>query len=296
MIKAGHIDTEEHAKILSNYLYIQNIENHVEYNNGSWELWILDSDHLDKAEKQLADYMANPNNPEYAKSFELAEKKRIQHEKDLEEFQKKMYTRNRIFSRWRFSFKSVTGVFIILSVLATLLSGLGKNHEIAGPLFISEYLPPAFLPEIRQGQVWRLITPIFLHFSFLHIFFNMWWLKDLGFIIEKKHGPIFLTTMIITLGILSNVGQYLFKGPLFGGMSGVVYGLLGYLWIRGNTDPSFGIRLQRNTVTIMIGWFFLCLTGLLVNIANYAHGVGLVTGMVWGFLSAKIAIAKRENK
>ena len=86
----------------------------------------------------------------------------------------------------------------------------------------------------------------------------------------------------------SNVLQFYVEGsPLFGGMSGVVYGLLGYIWLRGKFDPGSGLYLHSSTVTMMIIWFFICLSGLLpFNVANTAHGVGLAMGMAWGYLSS----------
>ena len=114
----------------------------------------------------------------------------------------------------------------------------------------------------------------------------MMWLKDLGHMIERKHGPIYLLIMVLLLGVFSNIGQFMVRGPNFGGMSGVVYGLLGYIWIRSRLDPFSGLYVSKQNVILMIAWFFLCLSGLMGNVANVAHGVGLAGGMVWGFLSA----------
>jgi len=75
-------------------------------------------------------------------------------------------------------------------------------------------------------------------------------------------------------------------GPNFGGMSGVVYGLLGYIWIRGKLDPGSGLFLHRETVIMMIVWFFLCFTGWVGDIANGAHAGGLLIGMACGWLSS----------
>ena len=73
------------------------------------------------------------------------------------------------------------------------------------------------------------------------------------------------------------------------GMSGVVYGLLGYAWMKGRFDPGSGLLLHPQTVAMMLIWFFLCLTGLMGNIANTAHAVGLVLGIAWGYASSQMA-------
>src|SRR5262249_30799680 len=70
--------------------------------------------------------------------------------------------------------------------------------------------------------------------------------------------------------------------PLFGGMSGVVYGLFGYVWMKSRYEPGLGLAMSPNTVFIMVGWFFLCLFGAVGAVANVAHGVGLLAGMAIG--------------
>ena len=80
-----------------------------------------------------------------------------------------------------------------------------------------------------------------------------------------------------------------FAGPFFGGMSGVVYALLGFVWMKSRFDPASGFHLDKQTVIMMIGWFVLCAANVIPNVANYAHGFGLGIGMLWGFVSAKSA-------
>jgi membrane associated rhomboid family serine protease len=43
---------------------------------------------------------------------------------------------------------------------------------------------------------------------------------------------------------------------------------------------------------MMIIWFLVCIVGLVGNVANAAHGVGFAVGIIWGFISAKIATRK----
>src|SRR5205814_9740200 len=108
-----------------------------------------------------------------------------------------------------------------------------------GPMFIF-YWPLGSLIEIKNGQLWRLITPIFVHGGFLHLLFNMWWMRDLGFMIEQRKGSLRLALMVLLVAIPSNIAQYMTAGPWFGGMSGVVYGLFGYIWMKGKFSPHEG--------------------------------------------------------
>ena len=121
----------------------------------------------------------------------------------------------------------------------------------------------------------------------------MLWLRDLGRMIEAKKGHLLMLLLVIVSGAISNVGQFYLRignfcvpGPGFGGMSGVVYALLGYVWMHTKFDPWLGLHVGRDTVTMMIVWFFLCLSGLMGHIANTAHGVGLIVGVAWGYAAA----------
>jgi len=180
----------------------------------------------------------------------------------------------------------VTLALIAICVVVGIVSNFGKNEAVLKYLYISQF-EAGVLPEVLRGEVWRLLTPVFIHLSLLHIAFNMLWLKDLGSIIEKRVGAKTLLALVVGTGVLANLAQYFCSGPSFGGMSGVVYGLFGYVWMKGKFDPSVGLRLNPRTVQIMIGWFFVCLTGIVGHVADYAHGMGLVSGVIWGYLSAK---------
>ena len=135
------------------------------------------------------------------------------------------------------------------------------------------------MTEVRSGQVWRLITPIFIHFGILHLLFNMLWLKDLGFMVEQRKGTWRLAVLVLVLAELSNLAEYLATNHFrFGGMSGVVYGLLGYVYMKGRFDPASGLFLHQTVMIMMMIWFFLCLFNFIPNVANTAHAVGLSIG------------------
>ncbi len=180
----------------------------------------------------------------------------------------------------------VTIALIALSVIASLPSLLDPRAVI-GVLLVNQPGTP-FFSSLASGELWRLVTPIFLHFGVLHILFNMMWMWDLGRGLESIKGSAFLAAFVAASGIASTLLQYaITASPFFGGMSGVVYALLGYVWMQGRYNPAFGLALHQSTVIMMLAWYVLCWTGLLGPIANWAHTGGLALGVAWGYATRR---------
>ena len=109
--------------------------------------------------------------------------------------------------------------------------------------------------------------------------------------VEVSRGTLRLAILVLVSAVLSNVGQYIYMDRadpealhLFGGLSGVGYALFGYLWMKGQYEPEQAMILHPNTITTMLLWLVLCMTGLLGPIANAAHVVGLLVGVAFGAL------------
>jgi len=152
------------------------------------------------------------------------------------------------------------------------------------------------------GEYWRLITPAFIHFGWLHIVFNSLWLWELGARVERVMGSVNMLLLFLVIALVSNVAQFVFGGPgLFGGMSGVVYGLLGFCWVGPLVQPAWNIQPTKGIMVFMVGWLLLCVFGIVEvlgfgAIANAAHVGGLVSGAIlggaFGFMSR---LSKEKN-
>jgi GlpG protein len=146
---------------------------------------------------------------------------------------------------------------------------------------------------IFAGQFWRLVTPAFLHFGFFHLLFNSLWLWDLGRRMELGVGRSHYLLFVVASAVVSNVAQYIWGGPgLFGGMSGVVYGLVGFVWLRQYSDPNPLFAVPKAVIGFMLFWLVLCMSGMVDyfiagSVANAAHVGGLLAGMAWGAISAR---------
>jgi GlpG protein len=177
----------------------------------------------------------------------------------------------------------VTCLFIGVSVAVTLLAHVPALAPVISKLYFSTYLGKAF-PEIRAGEVWRLVTPIFLHGGLLHLLFNMLWLYQLGGQIETQESSRYVAIMVLVFASICNTAQYIVSGPLFVGMSGVVYGLLGYIWMMTRFQVGTRYMLSEQTVMFMLLWLGLCLVGIIPHVANTEHVVGILLGVAWGFV------------
>ena len=181
----------------------------------------------------------------------------------------------------------VTYTLMGICIVVALFTNVGKsNPDLVMSLMIDN--PLSRQPQqLWQTQPWRLITPIFLHFGFLHILFNLLWLNMLGKSLESFFGASRLLLVVMISGLAGNLAEYVATGPGFGGLSGVVYGLLGYFWLYSQQHPQGPLRMPFFILAQMLLWFFLCWSGFIGQIANYAHTGGLVAGLILGTIDAK---------
>jgi GlpG protein len=273
MRQAGTITSKQDAERFANYLLSLGITSKLDQSNGQWAIWVHDENQVPRCREELELFQREPNDARYEQAQREAKAVRRETAEKLRRARKNYIDmRNEWASPWRR--RPITVAMIGSSLVATL-SG---SPEIENTLYFS-------WPAISAGEVWRLVTPIFLHGGLLHLLFNMFMLYQLGTLIERRHGSVRYLAIVLTIALVSNLAQALIVGPDFVGMSGVVYGLFGYAWVRGRLDPTSGFYLRPDYVFMLMAWFVLCFLLASLHVANMAHAGGLATGAALGWLA-----------
>ena len=303
MRRVGELASDAKAQTFHDALVSRGIENTAEADEGGGaiSIWVHDDDQITEAARLFTLFRSTPDAPEFREAStkatairaELVKSERRRRSTVVDEA-RVGYERNVVASGW------ATFLIVLITIVVTAYTGffrspdanhaaiarlsfsqVSSGHELPGGAFV-------FLPEVREGEVWRLITPIFLHGDWMHIIFNMMMLVQLGRFIEARFGSAKLLALVMVIGVGSNLAEYLWSSPHFGGMSGVDYGLFGFLWMKGKFGRDQGWQLNPQTVQLMLMWMVLCFTGILGQIANGAHLGGLLIGALLGITSARL--------
>jgi GlpG protein len=269
------------ARRLGDVLLTRGIASKVEdESDGSATVWVIEEAEVERAKGISAEFAADPDGVATREVLAQADRLRRETRKPPPVARPIRVTRRTLGAP---GIGPVTMSLIGLSIAASIATNLGENLEVWTWLAYSDlrssFGPDAGFGAILHGQIWRIFTPMFVHMSIFHILFNMLWLRDLGAATETVRGSRFALLLVLFIAAVSNTAQYLWNGPFFGGMSGVGYGLFGYIWVTTRRDPLAGFMLGQQTVVLMIGWLVLCFTGLMGPVANTAHVVGMLAGM-----------------
>ena len=291
MRQIGSISDPTHAQVFVDYLVIQGIPAQAESDEGGWSIWVRDENDVETARSNLAEFKVNPYDLRYADVAREAKKLRDAEISRRRKAAKRTVDMRNQWSRPMSRRAPMVMTLIGLSILLGLLSGLGELRDgqimrTLGFADIVTYLKTGDgLQQIREGQIWRLVTPIFLHGGALHLIFNMYWLYILGTQVEVLKGTVRFGLIVLAIAVISNLAQFFIgKSPNFFGMSGVVYGILGYIWIKQQYEPAAGFQLQSFTFFFLIIFMVIGFLGLIGGIANWAHLGGLLTGMAIAYI------------
>lgn len=325
----GEIEDQRKAECFAAFLITQGIPAKADpVGNEKSEIWIHEEDQIQQAKVELAAFQTNPDDPKYSTAVSQASQILRQQDDKRKRIQKKI-----VVGRGALNPQPKAVVFLIgICLVVAIFTNFGEEYRsgLFRALAFTAVDPPDSLKvlaeakgnpddlnlrlaSIRRGEVWRLVTPIFLHFHFFHFLFNMYWLFFLGRMVELRYGRLYFITLVVVSAAISNLIQSivperwdgsppgLIPEPdlvlisLLGGFSGVVYAIFGTVWVKSMIDPSSRFMLAPSTVAMMIIWLVFCmlpgpenqsLTQHLFgfNVANWAHAIGLLVGILAGFL------------
>jgi membrane associated rhomboid family serine protease len=179
-------------------------------------------------------------------------------------------------------------VIVTVGLAAVIVTGWSWSGGDIG-MFTVDY-------RVWQGQVWRLLSSVLPHVDIYHLVFNVYWLVVFGSRVEETFGSPLTALWLAVFAIGSQAAEYaLARGGV--GLSGVGYGLFGFLWVLSKRDPRFTDSVNSQTAQLFVFWFFLCLALTYADIwqvANVAHAAGAVFGALAGLAMAPPAGYRRQ--
>jgi GlpG protein len=308
MRQIGSLPQQALAERFTAYLVTRGISAMAEQDGDAWSIWVREEDHLEAAQKALEEFAADPDDQRYRRVLREAAERLQQEARQRDQSRRNFVSMSQRWRRAESGNIPLVRTVIGLCVLIFLLINLGGSRDtvyrtlaFCDPIHEAD---PNWNPnsprdraiDLRRGEIWRLVTPAFMHADLVHLAFNMIMFFLFGSQIERRKGAPRLVMLILAIAVLSNAAQGLAPtnwGLVGGthrflGLSGVVYGLLGYLWIKTIHDPGSGLFVSSSTVAFLVVWLLLGVAGVLegmgMSVANLAHIVGLLSGMACGYL------------
>lgn len=183
----------------------------------------------------------------------------------------------------------ILGANVMIFIAMVLASG--PSLDFNGQVMV--HFGANYGPFTLGGQWWRLLTYMFLHGGLMHIAFNMWCLWDLGALCESLYGRWTFAAIYLTTGIAAGLASVAWNPRVLSvGASGAIFGLAGALiasFALGEFSlPKVAISGTLRSLLFFVG-FNVVFGTLASGIDNGAHGGGLVSGLIFGALIARIA-------
>ncbi len=275
-----------------------------------FEIWVQDEDQIQTARQALIEFEQDPGAAKYEKAAqEAAQIRRAVRDRAAEvaSLQRKLPQQSMPMAPGGQRFGKITLTLSITAVIVTLLTNFSQPsltvvekegyqeitdaNELSSKFKFVDLMkfemtdPPDPLISIKEGEVWRFFTPALMHGNLPHLVFNVLSLISLGSVCEHLFGRGIYLWLLLASHAAGTLCQALMPfelggNPNFVGLSGVVYGVFGFLWARPWVQTSLPPILPGNSVALMLGWMllgWLPIPGLMM--ANWAHLGGLLGGM-----------------
>jgi len=280
MIRAASLSIDVNLLSFSQLLQRQGVPHRIIEESGQQVIWVEEEGEADLVRQSLADWSLNSGNLQADPASQNAVSVSLG---------AALLPRHSLLPSLRRAFVAspVTLSLIAACLLVALLRLMGTQPGRAGILFYPLLAVDnlfALLGELTSvGTLLRTLTPMFLHFGELHLIFNMLWLWYFGRQLEAIHPRWLFAVLIILTSFVSNTTQYLSSNfNNFGGMSGVVYGLVGYTWLVHCLMPRSRLQIRGSMFAVFVAALVLMEIVASSWIATAAHIGGLVSGLLLG--------------
>jgi len=261
LTKVAEFRAQPAALLFADYCRSQGLQVKLEL-QGEVSVLMAAADDVPQVEVLLTEFIRQPDHPRYqAAAWQQSQSVKLAHKVNL---------------RPQLAWRQMPLTLLVLLLTLAVYAWQQIDFRAAA----------ASLMLLDQAELWRWITPILLHFSLTHLVFNLAWWWLLGSKIERYQSSGFLLQLALSSAVISNGLQLALAGPNFGGLSGVVYALVGYCYLSDQLSGRQRYLLSHGLFGFMLVWLVLGFMDLLwINMANWAHLGGLACGLLWAFLS-----------
>jgi GlpG protein len=269
------------ALLFANYLTSLDIDAKVQKDDSDYVIYCA-SNKIDQAKEIFAEFIADPYQEKYQQAaWQSGQVSQVQDNSPS------------LITSFKQQFLAHAGVVTLTVFALCWLVFIASLLGFARPTFELLHFYPKLTIEAFFDSPLRLLGPALFHFSWLHIVFNTMWWWQLGGSVERTLGKGALINLFLITALVSNLGQFMVSGPNFGGLSGVVYGLVGYVWWYGWLAPEKGLMISKPIIGFLLFWLLLGYVDVLpVNMANTAHLLGLVSGCL--LAAVNVLLMKRH--
>lgn len=166
----------------------------------------------------------------------------------------------------------ITYTLIAINVIVYILMMLGYRNNI---LWYGANIPDL----IRKGDIYRLLSSVFIHANLMHLFCNMYALYVIGPQLESYLGRFKYLAVYLISGVTGNLLSMAFSSSVSVGASGAIFGLFGSLLYFGyHYRVYLGTILKSQLIPLII--LNLVIGFMIPNIDNAAHIGGLIGGIL----------------
>lgn len=309
MREIGNLPDQDQANNFVDYLMSRGIASQIRTNDSQLSIWIRNEDDLPAAREAIAEFRADPTDEMFTSGAKAIQRIRLQEEIAKHNSEQPVRIPHRPLRERAPLLSTLFGLSLFVFLIAYPTMGFSSaprttrlnEANIERSLLIcdaSRLNDPNWSPakdglvDVKRGQLWRLVTPAFVHFGIAHILFNLYVLYMWGVAIEDRHGSAFMLFLFLATAAPGNLAEFLVSQQVYiGGMSGFAYGLFGYIWIRMYVAPEDRLEHHPQTILLVLALLVMGFLGVLDSMlgknqtmANWVHLIGMLAGMLIAYL------------